>query len=116
MIRNYQKQYYKKQNEYQVKSPHYLSGLFTHHYADEFYLTYTCPLCGVNVNVMKKTDSMISDHKVKIEYDRHVAGEMLNDLRVGLAEHYKSECGTDLQRRRTMAGMLIDKAEDRIYS
>lgn len=91
------------------EQPNYLAGLFTHAYENTLYLQYQCPLCGDDVSVSK----LIQDGS--IDYETHVAGEMVNNLRRELSKHYEYECGSNRERRLKTAEILIDKFSDRIY-
>lgn len=91
------------------EQPTYLTGLFTHCYENLLYLQYRCPLCGDDISVSKLIENG------SINYETEVAGEMINNLRRELCRHYKSECGSDRNRRGKMAEMLLDKFHDRRY-
>lgn len=81
----------------------YLSGLYTSTYKDVLYLHFFCPLCG---------DTIVQTHHIangSVDYEKEVAGLMVNQMRQLLADHYKDECGSDRERRQRTAEILIDK-------
>lgn len=91
----------------------FLSGLFTSKYGDEFLLHYVCPLCGDQLNIARKLNMKASE--IKVDFQKDVAGEMINDLRTALIDHYKAECGSDRNRRELTGAILLDKHRDKVY-
>lgn len=111
--KTYMRQHLKRQHHWEESLPEYLSGLFTSKYGDELYLHFLCPLCKGQVNVLKKLNMKSSE--ITINYERDVAGSMVNDMRRTLVEHYSTECGYDRNRRDQTAQILIDKFRDEVY-
>ena len=112
MGKSYMVKHIQRKGKWIVGMQEYLSGLFTSKYGDEFYMHFLCPLCGDQVNVLKKLDYA---NEATIDFEKDVAGRMTNDMRRMLSEHYAKECGSDRARREKTAEILMDKFMDRVY-
>jgi hypothetical protein len=110
MSKSYQNRLYQLTTKEREAQTNYLTGLYTHRYKDLFYLQYNCPLCGDEIHVTRQLEN-----NMPVDYEKHVAGEMMNHLRADLAAHYKRECGSDRARRHNTGEILFDKFMDGVY-